>query len=74
MATGGKVPFLGFKAALKNLILLGFGASAGAGTAIADAYLTDFIEVPAVGRFTDVGPIGRVLEVPVVRRMVEVNR
>lgn len=32
MTTAGKVPFLGFKAALKNLIWLGFGASAGAGT------------------------------------------
>lgn len=39
MATAGKIPFLGFKALVKNLVWLGFGASASA--AIADAYFTD---------------------------------
>jgi hypothetical protein len=27
MATAGKIPFLGFRALIRNLVLLGFGAS-----------------------------------------------
>lgn len=54
MATGGKVPLLGFVASIRNLVLLGFGLGG-----VEAAYLDDFIEVPAVGRMVTVPASGR---------------
>lgn len=59
MATGGKVPLLGFIASVRNLVLLGFGLGG-----VEDAYLDDFIEVPAVGRMVTVQAVGRMVTVP----------
>ncbi len=66
MATAGKIPFLGFKALVKNLVWLGFGASSTSN--ITDAYLTDFLVVDAVDRVVAVDAVDRWIVVPATDR------
>ena len=74
MATSGKVPTLGFLARIRNVVWLGFGAGGtDDGSTVADAYLDDFIVVPAEGRFIDVPAEGRFITVPAEGRFITVT-